>query len=286
MWKSLLNYVRNREWTETFRRFIIGKQSSIGCISFAIQPGIWYREHIYDFTREAHAARSFLSELAAFYFFKEADLVFEKKYEEFWKEQVRGADGQRLEMLKRDLTGTKKLLEILLLPIFGSFEGLVLEYEMVSLSGVKIYGDVFHPMLRTVFEEDNFVTHAEKITRDRFSFERARARSIPTLGYTYFPYSRDELEKKPDFCQRNLYELIGRIGNADGVGLYQLPVYEREVMRSALLRNKPFRLADVCVWLLLKKETCRKVLRDLETKGLVYSIGGGKTRCHEFMITE
>jgi hypothetical protein len=42
--------------------------------------------------------------------------VFEKKYEDFWKEQVREAGGQRLEMLQRDLTGTKKLLEILLLP--------------------------------------------------------------------------------------------------------------------------------------------------------------------------
>jgi hypothetical protein len=58
-----------------------------------------------------------------FIFYKEADLVFEKKYEDFWREQVRKADGQRMEMLQRDLTGTKKLLEILLLPVFGSFEG-------------------------------------------------------------------------------------------------------------------------------------------------------------------
>jgi hypothetical protein len=212
--------------------------------------------------------------------------VFEKEYEDFWKEQVRVASGQRLEMLQRDLTGTKKLLELLLKPVLGSFEGLILEYEMVGLSGSKIYGDAFHPQLRTVFEEDSFVTHAEKITRDRFSFERARARSIATLGYTYFPYSRDELEKKPDFCQRNLFELIGRIGNIEGTGLLQLPVYEREVIRFAVFRDKPFRLADVCGWLQLIDETCRKILRNLEIKGLVYPIGGGRTRCHEFMITE
>ena len=189
-------------------------------------------------------------------------------------------------MLRRDLTGTKILLEEVLLPVLGTLEGLVLEYEMLSLSGVKIYGDVFHPKLRIVFEEDSFVTHAEKITRDRFSFERARARSVAILGYTYFPYSRDELEKKPSFCQRNLYELIGRIGNVEGAGLHQLPVYEREVLRFSLLCNKPFELADVCVWLQLTKETCRKVLRDLESKSLMNSIGGGSTRCHKFMITE
>jgi hypothetical protein len=180
--------------------------------------------------------------------------VFEQAFEVFWKEQVRGAGGQRLEMLQRDLTGTKRLLEMVLLPVLGSLEGLVLEFEMVALSGLKIYGDVVHPNLRIVSEEDNFITHAEKITRDRFSFERARARSVATLGFTYFPYSRDELEKKPDFCQRNLYELIGRIGNAEGTGLHKLNLYEREVMRSAVLRNQPFRVADVCAWLQLKKE--------------------------------
>ncbi|KRE75053.1 hypothetical protein [Paenibacillus sp. Soil750] len=212
--------------------------------------------------------------------------MFEKEYAIFWEEQVRHASGQRLEMLQRDLTGTKKLLEEALLPVLGSLDGLVLEYEMTSLSGVKIYGDVFHPNLRTVFEEDSFITHAEKITRDRFSFERARARSVAILGYTYFPYSRDELEKKASFCQRNLYELIGRIGNADGVGFLQLPVYEREVLRFSLLGNNPFRLTDVCTWLQLKSETCRNVLRDLEAKGLVYPIGRGTMRSHKFMITE
>jgi predicted transcriptional regulator len=212
--------------------------------------------------------------------------MFEKEFNMFLAEQVRSAAGQRLEMLHRDLTGTKKLLEVVLLPVLGTFENLVLEYEMMSLSGVKIYGDVFHPKLRIVFEEDSFVTHAEKITRDRFSFERARARSVAILGYTYFPYSRDELEKKASFCQRNLYELIGGIGNAEGVELLQLPVYEREVLRFSLLVNKPFRLTDVCLWLQLKSETCRKVLRDLEAKGLVYPIGRGTIRSHKFMITE
>lgn len=212
--------------------------------------------------------------------------MFEEEYSIFWQEQVHGASGQRLEMLGRDLTGTKKLLEGVLLPVLGTFDGLVLEFEMLSLSGAKIYGDVFHRLLRIVFEEDSFVTHAEKITRDRFSFERARARSVAILGYTYFPYSRDELEKKPDFCQRNLYELIGRIGNVEGAGLNQLPVYEREVLRFALLCNKPFLLTDVCRWLQLKRETCRKVMRELEIKRLVYSIGGGPMRCHKFMITE
>jgi hypothetical protein len=199
-------------------------------------------------------------------------VLFERKYEELWRKQLQGARGQRLEMLHRDLTGTKKLLESVIIPVLGSFEGLILEHEMIGLSGVKIYGDAFHPLLRTVFEEDHYVTHAEKITRDRFSFERARARSVATLGYIYFPYSRDELEKKPDFCQRNLFELIDRIGNAGGADLLQLPVYEREVLRFAVYRQSSFRLEDISEWLLLKKQSCRKIVRELELKGLPFEV--------------
>lgn len=212
--------------------------------------------------------------------------MFEQEYETFWKEQIRNAEGQRLEMLQRDLAGTKVLLKEVLFPVLGTLEGLELEYEMVSLSGVKIYADVFHSKLRIVFEEDSFITHAEKITRDRFSFERARARSVAILGYAYFPYSRDELEKKPSFCQRNLYELIGRIGNVAGGGLQKLPVYEREVLRSALLCSHPFGLAEVGEWLQLTKESCRRIMRDLVAKSLIHSIGGGSIRFHKFMISE
>lgn len=212
--------------------------------------------------------------------------MFERMYEEFWKEQVRNASGQRLEMLQRDLTGTKKLLEAVLLPVLGTLNGLVLEHEMMGLSGVKIYGDAFHPVLRTVFEEENFITHAEKISRTRFSFERARARSVATLRLIYFPYSRDELEKQPDFCQQNLYELISSIGNVNEARLNQLPVYEREVLRFALILYKPFRIADACEWLQLRKEACRNVLSSLVLKGLIIPMGGGESRCHEFMISE
>jgi len=211
---------------------------------------------------------------------------FENEFDRYLEEQKKTASGQRAEMLHRNLAGTKLLFENLLLPVFGSFDGMEMEYEMNGLSGVKIYSDVGFPRIRTVFEEDHFVTHAEKITRDRFNFKRARARSVAVHGYIYFPYSRDELEKKPDFCQRNLFELVGRIGSIGGTGLMQLRVFEREVLRCAFMRHKPFQLADVSEWLMLKKESCRKVIRELECKGLVDAIGGGSVRCHEFSITD
>jgi len=101
-------------------------------------------------------------------------MSFDMTFESFLKEQIRGASGQREEMVRRELTGTKLLVKNLLLPVFGKLDGVELEYEMNGLSGVKIYGDAVNGSLRTVFEEEHYFTHAERITRDRFSFERAR----------------------------------------------------------------------------------------------------------------
>ncbi|WEK53153.1 MAG: hypothetical protein P0Y55_11165 [Candidatus Cohnella colombiensis] len=212
--------------------------------------------------------------------------MFEQQFQMLLEEQMSGASGQRLEMLQRDLTGTKRLLEVVCYPVFGTLNGIVLEHEMVRLSGVRIYGDVFHPQLGTIFEEDNFVTHAELVTRERFSFERARARAIAVFGYRYFPYSRDELEKKPEFCQKNLYELMGRSGNLDGASLLGLSVYEREVLRCGLYRNEPFRVGDVCGWLQIKDDTSRKVIKSLVSNGYIIPVGGSSARCHAFKVSD
>jgi hypothetical protein len=211
---------------------------------------------------------------------------FEEEFEKLLEVQKAAATGQRSEMLNRNLTGTKLLMKNLLLPVFGKSDGMVLEYEMTGPSGVKIFGDVGLPSLRLIVEEDHFITHAEKVTRDRFSFERARARSVAVNLFIYFPYSRDELEKRPEESQRSLYELLGKLGTKEGTGLMKLPVYEREVLRCAWLRGQTFRLGDVSEWLLLGRETCRKIIWEMQKKELVCSVGGGPKRCYEFHITE
>ena len=83
-----------------------------------------------------------------------------------------------------------------------------------------------------------------------------------------------------------MYELTGRIGSAAGTFLLDLPVYERELLRCALLWPRPFRLADVSGWLHINKVTGRKVIRELEAKELIVPEGGSENRCHAFMLTD
>ena len=110
--------------------------------------------------------------------------MFEEEFVALVRQQKVEAKGQRFDMLEKDMTGTKKMLEVIY-PDIGSLEGIILEFEMISLAGVKIYGDAFIKSWKTVLEEENYITHAETVTRKRFSFERARARSVAVFGYIY-----------------------------------------------------------------------------------------------------
>ncbi|MBB6676392.1 hypothetical protein [Cohnella lubricantis] len=50
--------------------------------------------------------------------------------------------------------------------------------NFVSSSGVRIYLDAYCERLQLGLECDGFVAHGEMLTRDRFSFERMRVRSM------------------------------------------------------------------------------------------------------------
>lgn len=179
------------------------------------------------------------------------------------------------------------MFEAVLWPTLKSFEGVVLEYEIVSLSGMRIYIDAFYEPLGIAFDSDGYVSHGENLTRDRFSFERMRMRSIVMLGYRYFPFSYDELDKKPEMCRRAVYELLGRYGSGPGAALSQLPVYERELLRLGRLRGgKPFTLADVCECLRVSDDTARKIAKGMTGKGILIATGSGKERIHAYRLSE
>ncbi|KIL36727.1 hypothetical protein SD71_06965 [Cohnella kolymensis] len=213
--------------------------------------------------------------------------MYENEIEAFVEAQQSSAGLRRLEMLHKDLSGTKKLLGSVLLPIVKTFEGITLEHEMLSMSGMKIFGDVYYEPLGIVFEAEGFVPHAENITRDRFSFEKMRIRTIQTTyGFEYIPFSWDDMDKKPETCIRAVYELFGRLANREDLALNELPVYEREVLRFAIVHNGAFHVADACLWLQLGRLTSREIMKRLEAKELIAPVGGSEKRCHAFRITD
>lgn len=174
----------------------------------------------------------------------------------------------------------------ILRPVFGSFEGMIMEHELVSMSGVRIYIDVFYQPFRLGFESEGFVAHAENITRDRFNFEKMRQRTLALYDCKYVPFSWDELDKKPELCRRAVYELLGRFGGAAGSKSAQLTVYEREVIRYALRWNGAFKFGDVSICLQAGERVSRRVLRSLMEKGMIKPNGISTQRHHTYVLTD
>jgi len=211
--------------------------------------------------------------------------MFEDEYETLYRKQLAESRGQRREMLEEDLTGTRLMLEVLH-PVLGTLDGIVLEHEMISLSGVKIYGDAFIERMGVVLEEEHFITHAEMVTRKRFSFERARARSVAVFGYFYFPYSRDELLQRPEACRQDFQQFMQ---SRAGVGIdayLSLSAFEREALRTVLRHMRPILLAELAQQLGVEIHTASKIARSLVLKELYRKVGGGERRCHAFELSD
>ncbi|RIX60410.1 hypothetical protein D3P08_02295 [Paenibacillus nanensis] len=205
---------------------------------------------------------------------------FEVEFKKFVEAQKKGAKGRRLEMLQKDMTGEKKLFRELIWPVFRSFEGFVMQYEMIGANGVTMYIDAFYVPLGIAFESEGFVAHAENITRDRFDFERFRIRTMANKGYIYFPYSWDELNKKPEACRSSLFELLGKLRGASE----DLSLYERTVLQYASYINRPIRVSDVCVCLGKGEALSRKVLKELHSKKKLRPLRPDKLRNHAYVL--
>ncbi|BBI36090.1 hypothetical protein KCTCHS21_54890 [Cohnella abietis] len=73
--------------------------------------------------------------------------MLEEQFKAYFHEQKRSADPRRLEMLNRNLTAEIKLLKEVLWPVFGSTDGLEMEYELISLTGPINHN---HNLLRNI----------------------------------------------------------------------------------------------------------------------------------------
>jgi len=211
---------------------------------------------------------------------------FEQSWAAFLERERKTASGRRLERLMADLSGEKKMFETVLWPVFRSFDGFSLEYEIKSTSGVSIFVDALYHPLRLAFESEGFVPHAENITRDRFAFERMRIRTLALYGYKYIPFSWDELDRKAEFCQRYLYEFLGRYTGSDDPSLRELTVYEREVLRYALRVNRPIQMRDVQFCLGVKKDAGRHVLKQLMAKRIIRPSGQGRQKIRAYVLDD
>jgi hypothetical protein len=211
----------------------------------------------------------------------------ELEYRNLLETQIKQATGMRLEQLQKQGEGEHKLMVEIVWPVRKTFEGIILEKEIVTLTGAKAYIDAFDEKFRLGLESEGFVVHAERVTRPRFDFERNRIRSMLAYGIHYTPFTYDEMDKRPEICRRALYEIYGSFSSpADHFSKEQLTLYEREVVRYALWLGQPFSIRDVQACTNKGEDFCRKVIRSLLKKRLIRPMYLNRTRNHYYVLEE
>ncbi len=214
-----------------------------------------------------------------------ADVRCEEALSSLLEGQQKEASGQRLALLKKELSSEKKLLRSVVWPVLQSFEGISLEFEIIIENGVRLYIDaVYHP-LRFALECEGYMFHAENITRERFDLEKKKVRAMQMQGYRYIPFTRDDLDKRPEQCRQYLATLIRQFSSCDDDAYFRLSVYEREMIRYAIRLNRPFKVADVCYCLQIGKTAGYQVIRKMMNNRLCVAVGTGVHRFHEFVLT-
>lgn len=193
---------------------------------------------------------------------------FEEQFELFVVQQKKLASPRRSEMLERDLSGTKRMFKELLWPVFQTFDGFQLEYELTGPGGVKIYVDVMYVPFGLAFECEGFSVHAETITRERFNFEKSRVRTMLLSGCVYIPFTWDELDKKGEQCRSFISELLFKYQSTTNIKS-TLTLYEREIMRCAMSLGRPIRMSDMCACTGKNSDFIYKVIYSLIEKGLL-----------------
>jgi hypothetical protein len=106
---------------------------------------------------------------------------------------------------------------------------------------------------------------------------------MATKGLIYMPYSKDQLDKQPDFCRQSMYELLGKQTSIAGRKVMEeLSVSEREVIRYGLHLNRALKLEDVRYCLGCGYIKARKVINDLVEKNFVKAAGNTTQRIHKY----
>ncbi|GAB6930236.1 hypothetical protein JCM10914A_42190 [Paenibacillus sp. JCM 10914] len=153
---------------------------------------------------------------------------------------------------------------------------------MTNSTGVSLFIDVYYAPLRLGFECEGFSAHAETITRERFSLEKSKVRSMLRFGISYVPFSKDELDKRPEACRNSLLEILDFCGHKPL--LHHLTIYERETLRYLYTLFRPFNLADVRTHLGVSRNLSIKVLKGLLTKQLIRPLNPEAQRYYHYTV--
>lgn len=205
-------------------------------------------------------------------------MSFMTGYKKWLEDHIKRRTGERRDRLKRGHRHAEKLfLKNVWWPLFGHFNGIHPEYEVIDWRGMKFFVDFMWIIgdLRIAFEIKGYGPHVEKTDRTKYRRELNREMYLLGLGIIVVPIAYDELEQNPELIKSLVRNIIANyIGDPDSyTGFNHI---EREIMKMALRSERIVRPIEVAHLLGIDRRTAVKYLKQLCKKGMFQEVCGSQ----------
>jgi len=210
---------------------------------------------------------------------------FQTAYEQWLAMHVKQRSGERRRRVEEGLGhAEQKFVELVWYPLFGGFEHLHPEYELVDFGGNLRFVDFawIQDKVKLAIEIDGFSTHASNLSRRQFDDGLMRQNHLIIDGWHVLRFSYDLVRDQPRTCQQVLQQFFGKIWTL-GVTRSLTEVsadelLEREVIRFALREDRPVHPIDVRRHLKISEWRTRHLMKRLVAKGLLEPLHADRQR--------
>jgi hypothetical protein len=207
----------------------------------------------------------------------------EEQYQVWLEKQGKNRSGEALRRLQEGHGHNEKLFaQTIWFPAVGNFDDLHAEYEVTNFRDGSYYLDYAYirQPYRIDWEVDDFSTHAKMVTRRSFDYERERQNQLMADGWLVFRFTLDAIKERPRRCQQFVLQVMGKLyGN--GMEKLHLSLEQREIMRLAVILQRPFTPTEMCGPLGIQAQYARKVLHGLvEMQLLAPASGSARIRTY------
>jgi len=215
-------------------------------------------------------------------------MQFQERYEHFLKHHTENRSGERLGRLIRGHGHAEKLfLQSVWFPLFGNFEHLHPEYEILDWRGRSYFADFVWSKngIKILIEIKGFATHVRDMDRQKYSNELNRETFLTAMGYSVISFSYDNVEQQPELSISLLRMVLSRF-QANAVSLSRPLADEKEVLRLAFQLSRAIRVKDIMNHFQVADKTARLLLKRLCDKGHLRSCRTEKTqRVHHYELS-
>jgi hypothetical protein len=203
---------------------------------------------------------------------------FEVEQEKWLKRHLKKRKGQRLDALKRGHGfGNQLFVKEFWWKLFGHFNGLHPEYEILDWRGFPFYADFVWIVgtIRIVFEIQDFGSHVQGMDRAGYRRELNRGMFMASLQYKIVYISLDELKENPALVLSMIQTILAPylVDSNDNNSAYSK--LERDLMRISVHNNRILRPFDAAKQLYVTPKTIIKHMQYLVEKGKFRAIEAG-----------